>query len=377
MLPRFAYRHWTACLVLVGLGLACSEGVEVVEAVERPLVEVEGVFITDLEDRVTAVGEIVATHRAVLAAEIDGRVTELVIEEGAAVAADQPILLLDPARRRLELDRAEARVAEAEAQLENDRRRVARQRELSAQRIASESSLDEAETAVRLAEAKLTAARAALGVERRALREATVRAPFDGLVVERKVSLGEYVRMGEPLVEIVSLDPIEVEFRVAEVDSSFVRLGQNVDVKVAPYPDRVFRAKVTVISPIIDRRTRTLRVKAALGNSDGLLRPGLFARADLGLDMRKGVAVIPSEAVLQRVDGSIVFVLEDGQRVRRRVIEIASFQEGNVAIEKGLEPGDVIVVRGHAGLLDGQAVRVRSAPAQARSETPPAETSVQ
>ncbi len=377
MLSRFSNHRWAACLVLVVFGLACSDAEEAAEESDRPLVEVERVLMTDLEDRVTAVGEIVATHHAELAAEIDGRVTELVIEEGAAVEAGQSILLLDPARRRLELDRAEARVAEEEAQVENDRRRLARQRELSAQKIASESSLDEAETALRLAEAKLTAARAALGVERRALREATVRAPFDGLVVERKVSLGEYVRMGEPLVEIVSLDPIEVEFRVAEVDSSFVRLGQDVDVTVAPYPDRVFHATVTVISPTIDRHSRTLRVKAALDNTERLLRPGLFARADLGLDTREGVALIPSEAVLQRVDGSIVFVLEDGQRVRRRVVDIASFQEGHVAIENGLEPGDVIVVRGHADLIDGQAVRVRSEPVESGSEISSVESASQ
>jgi len=376
MLSGLAKHRIPLWLLLAVLGFACSDGGQVEEEPERPLVEVERIVITDLEDRVTAVGEIVATHHAVLAAEVDGRVTELVVEEGAAVEVDQPILLLDPARRQLELDHAEAQVVEAQAQVENDRRRVARQRELFGQKIASRSTLDETETALRLSEAKLTAARADLGVERRALREATVRAPFDGLVVERKVSLGEYVQVGEPLVEIVSLDPIEVEFRVAEVDSSFVRSGQGVNVTVAPYPDRVFRAKVTVISPTIDRQTRTLRVKAALDNPEGLLRPGLFARADLGLDMREGVAVIPSEAVLQRVDGSVVFVLEDGQRVRRRVVEIASFQEDHVVVEEGLETGEEIVVRGHSDLLDGQAVRVHREPGEMPAETASVEASV-
>jgi RND family efflux transporter MFP subunit len=366
-MPQRSIRQWTTGLVLAMLGIACSEGDEVVSEPALPLVTTERVVLADLEDRVTAVGEIIATHHAVLAAEVDGRVTELVVEEGSAIAADQPILLLDPAKRKLELDSARARVAEAVAQVENDRRQLARQRELFEKRIASQSSLDDAETKLRLAEAKLNAARAALGVERRALREATVRAPFDGLVVERKVSLGEYVRMGEPLVEVVSLHPIEVEFRVAEVDSSFVRLGQTVDVTVAPYPERRFQATVTVISPTIDPGTRTLRVKAALDNEEGLLRPGLFARADLGLSTREDVALIPSEAVLQRVDGSVVFLLEDGKRVRRRKIEIASFQEGNVAIEEGLAEGDEIVVRGQVDLIDGQSVRVQPEPTQARA----------
>lgn len=360
-------RQWTTGLVVTLLGIACSDGAEVVSEPALPLVATERVALADLEDRVTAVGEIIATHHAVLAAEVDGRVTELVVEEGSAIAADEPILLLDPAKRKLELDSAKARLAEAVAQVENDRRQLARQQELFEKRIASQSSLDDAETKLRLAEAKLNAARAALGVERRALREATVRAPFDGLVVERKVSLGEYVRMGEPLVEVVSLNPIEVEFRVAEVDSSFVRLGQTVDVTVAPYPERHFRATVTVISPTIDPGTRTLRVKAALDNEEGLLRPGLFARADLGLSTREGVALVPSEAVLQRVDGSVVFLLEDGKRVRRRKVEIASFQEGNVAIEEGLAEGDEIVVRGQVDLVDGQSVRVQREPTQARA----------
>ena len=149
--------------------------------------------------------------------------------------------------------------------------------------------------------------------------------------------------------------------------SSFVRLGQTVEVTVAPYPERRFQATVTVISPTIDRSTRTLRVKAALDNREGLLRPGLFARADLGLSTREGVALIPSEAVLQRVDGSVVFVLEEGRRVRRRVVAIASFHEGNIAVEKGLDEGDEIIVRGQVGLVDGQAVRVLSEPTQARA----------
>ena len=352
--------------------LACSTGTETESEAERPLVITARVVLSDLEDRVTAVGEIVATHHSEIAAEVDGRVTELLVEEGSAVGAEDPILLLDPAKRRLELASAEARLNEALAQVENDGRQVARQRELFEKRIASRSSLDEAETALRLAEAKREAALAALGVARRALQEATVRSPFDGLVVERKVSLGEYVRQGEPLVEVVSLDPIEVEFRIAEVDSSFVKPGQSVDVTVAPYPDRTFPAKVTVISPTIDPRSRTLRVKAALDNEERLLRPGLFARADLGLSTREDVALVPAEAILQRVDGSVIFVLEDGERVRRRIVGISRFREDQVAIESGLRANEEIVIRGHVDLLDGQAVRVQPStpPAQA-AVTPP------
>jgi len=349
----------TAALALaLTLALGCSDGQAVAPEMKLPLVSAMPVTIEDLEDRVTAVGELVAPQHAELSAEVDGRVTELMLVEGQSVTAGDPLLELDPAKRRLELAAARAHVSEAAASVENVRRQVSRQRELQARNISSQSALDDSETELRLAHAKLAAAKADLGVESRALEEATVRATFDGMVVRRMVSLGEYVQVGRSLVEIVSLNPIEVEFRVAEIDSSFVRLGQEVAVHVAPYPDRSFGAKVTVISPTIDPNTRTLRVKAVVDNAEGLLRPGLFARADLGLSVHEGVAVVPSSAVLQRVDGSVVFVLDGTNRATRRVVQLGSFQEGRVEVTKGLQAGDRVLVRGHADLLDGQQVRL-------------------
>ena len=349
----------TAALALaLTLALGCSDGQAVAPEMKLPLVSAMPVTIEDLEDRVTAVGELVAPQHAELSAEVDGRVTELMLVEGQSVTAGDPLLELDPAKRRLELAAARAHVSEAAASVENVRRQVSRQRELQARNISSQSALDDSETELRLAHAKLAAAKADLGVESRALEEATVRATFDGMVVRRMVSLGEYVQVGRSLVEIVSLNPIEVEFRVAEIDSSFVRLGQEVAVHVAPYPDRSFGAKVTVISPTIDPKTRTLRVKAVVDNAEGLLRPGLFARADLGLSVHEGVAVVPSSAVLQRVDGSVVFVLDGTNRATRRVVQLGSFQEGRVEVTKGLQAGDRVLVRGHADLLDGQQVRL-------------------
>ena len=349
----------TAALALaLTLALGCSDGQAVAPEMKLPLVSAMPVTIEDLEDRVTAVGELVAPQHAELSAEVDGRVTELMLVEGQSVTAGDPLLELDPAKRRLELAAARAHVSEAAASVENVRRQVSRQRELQARNISSQSALDDSETELRLAHAKLAAAKADLGVESRALEEATVRATFDGMVVRRMVSLGEYVQVGRSLVEIVSLNPIEVEFRVAEIDSSFVRLGQEVAVHVAPYPDRSFGAKVTVISPTIDPNTRTLRVKAVVDNAEGLLRPGLFARADLGLSVHEGVAVVPSSAVLQRVDGSVVFVLDGTYRATRRVVQLGSFQEGRVEVTKGLQAGDRVLVRGHADLLDGQQVRL-------------------
>jgi membrane fusion protein (multidrug efflux system) len=215
-----------------------------------------------------------------------------------------------------------------------------------------------------VARADAAAARAQLGVAKRALADASVAAPFAGLLARRYVNVGEFVQPGAPLFDLVSLDPIDVVFHLAELDSSRVAIGQKVAVEVAPHPGRVFEATVAVISPTIDPATRTLRVKATLPNPDGLLRPGLFAHADLGVTLRRGVALVPAEAVLQRSGGPVVFVVGPGDRVQRREVRLGVFHREGVEVESGLAPGEAVVVRGHSGLIDGAHVRVAESSGQ-------------
>lgn len=350
--------------VAVGCGDAATEARKSV-ADQLPVVAVEPVVALDFTERILATGELTARNHANIAAEVDGRVTQLRVDEGAAVARGAAVLELDPARRQLEHAAAKARVSELRAAAHEARREVRRRRELRKNDISSTAALEKAETQLRLAESRLDAALAEFGVAQRALAEATVRAPFSGLIVERKVSEGEYVQLGTPLFELVSLDPIEVVFSVAEVDSGRVHVGQHVAVSVAPYPEEEFAAVVDVVSPTIDPRTRTLRVKARIANAEGRLRPGLFARADLGVAKRTGVPVIPDIAVLQRTDGAVVFTFDPStQRVARRTVEIGGFQEGKIEVASGLSPGELVLTRGHQNLIDGVAVR------QLQGETP-------
>jgi membrane fusion protein (multidrug efflux system) len=187
-----------------------------------------------------------------------------------------------------------------------------------------------------------------------------VTAPFAGLIARRHVSRGEYVEVGAKLFDLVSLDPIEVAFRVAERDSGRVALGQRVEVRVAPFPEEVFHAEVSIVSPTIDPLTRTLRVKAKLDNSDGRLRPGLFAKVDLGVATRENVLIVPEEAVLLRVGGPVVFRLNDESRVERRAVEVGINRDGFVELVAGVSPGDRIVLRGQSRLADGELVAPRT-----------------
>ena len=143
----------------------------------------------------------------------------------------------------------------------------------------------------------------------------------------------------------------------ARIDAELARLNGPA-ISDPNKTDEEFEAVVDVVSPTIDPRTRTLRVKARIDNSEGRLRPGLFARADLGVAQRVGVPVIPDIAVLQRTDGAVVFTFDPAtQRVTRRVVEIGGFQEGKIEIAAGLQPGELVLTRGHQNLVDGVAVR--------------------
>ncbi len=346
----------TLAASLLATAVACGDGEQTpASSLARPVV-VAPVVVEDVKDRIEATGELLAPNQADIAAEVSGRITEMLVNEGSPVAAGQLVLSIDPGRRRLEIQRTRARMGEAEAELRGEERDVERIRRLRGSNVASQTQLEQAETQLQLARSRLEAARAEAGVAERALRDANVDAPFAGLVVRHLVSRGEFVSLGQKLFELVSLDPVEVEFYLAEVDSGRVRLGQNVDVRVAPHPGEVFRATVSVISPTIDPRTRTLRVKATLPNGDGRLRPGLFARADLGVAERKGVKMIPEEAILQRSDGSVVYRMRPGNRVERVVVETGVYRNGTVEVRSGLDASDRVVTRGQSYLIDGAVV---------------------
>ncbi|MGH2898974.1 MAG: efflux RND transporter periplasmic adaptor subunit, partial [Solirubrobacteraceae bacterium] len=290
-------RPFLTLFAIVPLALACSKTEETV--LQAPPVALADATAVDLEDRIEATGELVSPNHATIAAEVGGRITALYVDDGAPAARDERVLEIDPERRNLEVRAAGAGDKEARAALVEAERAAERVRKLFSSNVASKAQLDQAETGLELARSRAEAASARLAETQRAQRDAEVTAPFDGMVAQRYVSVGEFVQPGTRLFDLVALDPIEVEFRISEIDSSRVKPGQVVGVRVAPYPGETFEATVTVVAPTIDPVTRTLRVKGTLPNPDKRLRPGLFARADLGVARREGVLMVPEEAVLQ------------------------------------------------------------------------------
>lgn len=274
---------------------------------------------------------------------------------------------LDSARAAFESAQAQLRQAEEALSLV---REGARQEEIE----AAEQAVRQAEEAYRqamlgkaqdeLAVRRVEAARAAfqqalanLALLRQQLTDATIRAPFDGVVAARFVDVGVVAGSGTPVVRIVSLDKLYFEGTLPEVLLREVRVGMPVTVRVDAFPDRAFNAHVEAIYPAVADQARNLRIRVSIDNpSDLPLKTGLFARGEILIRSFKDVPLTPKLALLEKGGTTRVFVVEDGVAKQRILKVIATNTEYLYA--EGVRVGETVVVRGQDLLSDGQPVRV-------------------
>jgi membrane fusion protein (multidrug efflux system) len=357
-MTRLKLRFYLAVLAIAGLSFGCREEATKTEDV-LPSVSAAEIEAVDFDQEIRASGDLRARFQTMIAAEIAGRVTELSVDEGGSVEKGEVVIKIDPERRRLDLSAAKAKLAQARANLRQETSKVERVRKLRSENVASVERLEEAETALLLAGSSVRAEEAAVGVAARALKDASVSAPFAGLVAKRSVELGEFVEVGKNLFELVSMTPLDVIFSLPELESQRVTVGEHVQVTVAAPADKTFDAVVTFIAPIVDPGTRTLRIKAEIDNSERILRPGLFARIHLGTEQRKSVLMVPEEALVQREGSAWLFLIGQDDRVRRVQVETGNQSKGRIEVRGPISAGDRVVRRGHGGLADGMVVVVR------------------
>ncbi|HEU5260872.1 MAG TPA: efflux RND transporter periplasmic adaptor subunit, partial [Gemmatimonadales bacterium] len=218
-------------------------------------------------DAVRATGRIEAVQAVELRSDEQGRITELLFEEGQTVAAGTPLVRIDDALLRAHAERAAADRDLARQQLE-------RVRLLRAEHAASTADLERVEAAARSAEAALAVLQ--LQVER-----STVRAPFAGMVGQRFVSAGDYVTTATRLLTLQTMDPQRAVIEVPERHAAHLRRGQAVEFTVAAQPGRTFHALVDFIDPVVQPTSRTIVVKARAPNPSGFLKAGMFIEARL------------------------------------------------------------------------------------------------
>jgi len=302
-------------------------------------------------------------------ARVPGRIAAFLVDEGDAVAEDDPLVRLDDREYAAVVDRTRAQVAAAEARSELARLELARGRELFARDSLSRQELDVRENELALARAAAAEARAALRQAELDLEYTVLRAPSEAVVLAKLKEVGEIAVPGGfagsgDVVRLANMSEVRAEVDVNEADLPLVRLGQEARVSPDAVPDADYAARVVKLHPQVDRQKGTLKVEVRLDQPDARLLPDMSARVVfLGAPPGEGTGtavLVPSGAVQRATDGrSYVWVVEDG-RARQAFVETAGLYRDDVRVVSGLEGGERLVV-GEPPTRDGQRVRVEPA----------------
>jgi RND family efflux transporter MFP subunit len=367
------------------------------EAVE---VRVATVGARDITRVVESVGTLFPFDETVISAEIDGKVEKVEVDLGDMVQAGQVLVRISDEEQRYIMAQNEAQLRQsmerlglrdekerlkdakdapeprrAAAELYEAEQRYKRLQQLAAQGIGAQADTDQAAARFRAAQANYDATlyqtrnlvqeverfKAQLELQRKKLRDTTVRAPFAGAVKERTVNPGQYVRTNSPLFTLVKTNPIRLRLEVPERMAPWVKVGQMVDVDIEAWEGRKFQGKVSRISPTVDQAKRTFVTEALIDNSNTALKAGSYARARVPTDKVERVTVVPARAVAYVFGSNKVYLIKDNV-VEARDVKLGDRFDNSIEILEGVSEGDTIAVTGLARLDTGSKVRIATGP---------------
>jgi len=323
-------------------------------------VEVTRPAFEEVEHTLDAVGSFFPEDEVTVGSEVDGIIKRLLVDEGSTVKQGDLLLEIDDEKLRLEVEESEAMLREGRARLEHSQATFKRMSSLFDQGVIGQQELDDARNQELMNRAGLENTQAKLSRFKKELGDTRVLAPMDGVVSERMVSAGEYVKIGASLFKIVDANPLKLSFTLPEKNTGAIRTGQKVRVTTRVYADQMFEGEVYFINPKMEAETRTIEVKARVDNSEYKLRPGYFVDVKVLLGRQRSL-VLPESAVLVREGSVVVMAVAGGVISYKRVVPGVRF-DGKVEILEGITPEDDIVVSGRSEITEGTRVTIVSSP---------------
>lgn len=329
------------------------------EGMEFSPADLTPVVLADLHQAVRLSGTVQPLDQSVIKAEVAATVVDVTVRRGEAVRKGQLLAKLDTrdltARFREKENNLEgARAALALAEINRNKIRT-----LVQSGVRAQSSMDETENAYLNAKANVQALEQQVAQARKALGDAAVYAPLDGLVGDRMINPGERVAVDAKLFAIADLATMEMEALVPARDVPRLGVGQRVELRVEGFGDRTFPGEIERINPTAQSGSRSIPVYIRLPNPDRLLRGGMFGSGEAILSEARQAISVPADALRRDQKGAHVFVVVDG-RVERRAVDVALSDtvEGMVALGQGVKPGEQVVVPPGLKLVDGLAARI-------------------
>ncbi len=295
-----------------------------------------------LEQSLTAVGVLQANESVMIRPEQSGRISEILFKEGEQVSADSPLFKLDSALYDASLAQAQARARLSQLEYE-------RAASLLEKRVGSRTERDTKLAQLRVDEAEVALARTRLD-------KMTVRAPFSGTTGLRLVSPGDYVAVGQNLVELTDTSSLKVEFSIPERHLQLLRSGQSISLTIDALGKQNFQGTVYAISPSADPGSHNISVRARVPNPEGLMRPGLFARINIITSRNEQALIVPEQALILQGKQTLIMQVNEANQVEMVPVTTGSRRYGEVQILSGLKPGAVVVTAGHLKLHPGMPV---------------------
>ncbi len=367
---------------------------------EPVAVRVAPVVTRGIQRTVESVGTLYPYEEVIVSAEVEGRVEEVRFDLGDAVREGEVLVRISEEEQRYLVAQTEAQlrqalerlglkdesdrvrdiretpeVRRAQAELFDAEQRYKRVRELVDQGIGSQQDLDQAQARYKAMQAAYDATlnqtrnliqqveqfKASLQLQRKRLRDTSVRAPFSAYVKERQVTVGQYVRVNAPLFSLVKTDPIRLRAEIPERMAPWTQVGQSSEVFVEAYPERRFQGRVWRISPTVDQSKRTFLVEALIQNPGGELKPGSYAKVRIRTNKVEQIHLIPARAVNYVLGTNKVYAVRGGT-VEPREVKLGDRFDQEVEVVEGVRPGEQVAVTQLARLESGAPVRVLEGP---------------
>jgi multidrug efflux system membrane fusion protein len=360
-----------ACLVIPAGALAaagCSKGAD--DALKKPKtanklqypVQVAPIEIRQVQYNVMAPGSIDAFQQVQITARVAGAVDKVGFVEGQVVKEGDPLVVIEVDRFQVAVDQAKAALDKTVAAHKAAQAELARRQGAVAAHpgLVPGEEIDQYATSVTSTQADSDAAQQAVRVAQLNLRDATIRAPFAGVIQTRTVQVGQFLQAGVVLGTLIQRDPLLLRFPVTESDAPRVKVGMNANVTLRESA-RTYVAKIILVSASADPTTRLVQVTGTIDDTDHKywLRPGAFCDVNVPIgDARQGI-VVPSLSVQPTDKGNVVYTVDTGNIAHLRAVTLGMHTpEGGVEVTQGLTAGELLVVRGFEPLSEGAPVQV-------------------
>ena len=306
-------------------------------------VRVQEVDLESLSIQSTYVGNLLPNQRVIMRSEIDGVIENIYFDEGDEIVNNKKLIDISTKELSLKLKIAFADSKLAETNLKRDEK-------LAKDNLIPNAQLDQTRT---------FAERALLNRElaKISLNKSIINSPLSGTAKTRFVKVGEFVRKGDRLVEILNVDRILVKVNIPEQEILQFNIGQKVDIELYILEKKLFEGKVKKIGLEADASNRTFPVEIEVNNRERELRPGMLARVTFTKRVDQDQVVVPRHTILERDSGRIVYVVDKGKAFQREVSTGISQRE-KVQILVGLGRGEQLVVEGHTKLTDGEEINI-------------------